>query len=76
MILALGYKGLKLYFIGCAVKYYLRNMKQPHMSICCDINMMGVVEHKRSLRGTQGVAYCFSDFSSALQLPECLYRSI
>jgi hypothetical protein len=32
----------------------------------------GVVEHKGSLRGTQGVAECFSDFSSALELPECL----
>jgi hypothetical protein len=26
---------------------------------------MGVVENKRSLRGTQGAAKCFPDFSSA-----------
>jgi hypothetical protein len=45
-------------------------MKWPHASICCDINTMEVVEHESSLRGTQGVAKCFSDFSSALQLPE------
>jgi hypothetical protein len=38
--------------------------------------VMGVVEHERSLRGTPGVAECFSDFSSALQLPECLYHRI
>jgi hypothetical protein len=31
---------------------------------------MGVVEHKRSLRGTWGLAECFSYFSSALQCPE------
>jgi hypothetical protein len=50
-------------------------MKQPCMSICRDINLMGAVEHERSLRGTQGVAKYFSDFSSALQLPECLQHS-
>jgi hypothetical protein len=33
---------------------------------------MGVVEHERSLRGTQDIAEYFSDFSSALQLPEYL----
>jgi hypothetical protein len=37
---------------------------------------MGVVEHERSLRGTQGIAECFSDFLSALQLPECLHHHI
>jgi hypothetical protein len=51
-------------------------MKRPHMSIYFDINTMGVVEHERSLRETQGEAKYFSDFSSALQLPECLYHSI
>jgi hypothetical protein len=37
---------------------------------------MGVVGHEGSLKGTQDTAKCFSDFSSALQLPECLYHSI
>jgi hypothetical protein len=55
---------------------YLGNIKWLCMSICCDINTMGVVEHKRSLRGTWGTGKCFSDFWSALQLPECLYDSI
>jgi hypothetical protein len=55
---------------------YLKNMKWSHVSIYCDIITMGVVEHERSLRGTQGIAKCFSDFSSALQLPGCSYKSI
>jgi hypothetical protein len=38
--------------------------------------MTEVVEHKRSLRGTRGAAKCFTDFSNALQLPECLYHSM
>jgi hypothetical protein len=46
------------------------------MSICCDINTMGVVEHERSLRGTWVSAKCISDFSSATQLPECLYQRL
>jgi hypothetical protein len=43
---------------------YLRNINWLYMSICCDINMLGVVEHKRSLRGTQGSAslYCRTTF--------------
>jgi hypothetical protein len=49
----------------------LRNIKQPRMSICCDINTMGVIEHKRSLGGRS-----FCDFLSGVQLPECLYHSI
>jgi hypothetical protein len=32
--------------------------------------MIEVVEHKSSLHGKQGIAKCFSDFSSALLLPE------
>jgi hypothetical protein len=42
----------------------LRTMKRPRVSKYYDINMMGVVEHERSLRETRGVAECFSDFSS------------
>jgi hypothetical protein len=49
----------------------LRNVKRPCVSIYCDINTMGVVEHERCLRGVS-----LTDFSSALQLPECLYHSI
>jgi hypothetical protein len=59
---------------------YLRNIKRPRVSIYCDINTKGVVEHERRLRGTRevarDVAECFSDFSSALQLTSCLYHSI
>ena len=42
----------------------------------CDINTM---EHEGQETGslrTRGVAECFSWFSSALYLPECLYHSI
>ena len=36
----------------------------------------GNCKPRRSRRETPGVAKCFFDFSSALQLPECLYHSI
>ena len=46
------------------------------VSIFCVINTLGAVEQERSRRETRGVAECFFDYSSALQLPECLYHSI
>jgi hypothetical protein len=39
-------------------------MKQLCVSICCDIDTLGVVEHERSLRGIRGIAKCLSDFLS------------
>jgi hypothetical protein len=69
---------------GCFLWRYI-NLKRDvikeyetamHIYMLWYINTMGVVEHERGLRGKHGIAKCFSDFSSALLLPECLYHSI
>jgi hypothetical protein len=47
----------------------LRNMKRPRVSICCDINTMGVQCRARE-------TFKSSRNMSALRLPEYLYHSI
>jgi hypothetical protein len=41
----------------------LRNKKWLRRFMCCDINMLGVLEHDRSLRQTWGIVKCFPYFS-------------
>jgi hypothetical protein len=47
---------------------------EGHYMLSADVNTMGVVEHERIK--FKRTSLTFSDFSSALQLPKCLYHSI
>jgi hypothetical protein len=56
--------------------FYKSNIKRSLVSIYCDINTLEVVEHLRSQRNTCLCIVFLLNFSSALQLPSCLYYSI